>query len=74
MSMSNVKKKRLFLVYILCFLLHLLDTKHQFLVKCARNAWHKLGAMDPEEAMQKYITIVSELYPSWADGSTSVSS
>ncbi|XP_010934831.1 acyl-CoA-binding domain-containing protein 1 isoform X1 [Elaeis guineensis] len=34
------------------------------------NAWQKLGAMDPEEAMQKYITIVSELYPSWADGST----
>ncbi|KAJ6812316.1 acyl-CoA-binding domain-containing protein 1-like [Iris pallida] len=34
------------------------------------NAWHKLGVMPPEEAMEKYITIVSELYPSWADGST----
>ncbi|XP_038971101.1 acyl-CoA-binding domain-containing protein 2 isoform X2 [Phoenix dactylifera] len=33
------------------------------------NAWQKLGSMDPEDAMQKYITIVSELYPSWADGS-----
>ncbi|KAJ6808173.1 acyl-CoA-binding domain-containing protein 1-like [Iris pallida] len=34
------------------------------------NAWKKLGAMPPEEAMENYITIVSELYPSWADGST----
>lgn len=34
------------------------------------NAWQKLGAMPPEEAMQKYIAIVSELYPSWVDGST----
>ncbi|KAF8380005.1 hypothetical protein HHK36_027474 [Tetracentron sinense] len=34
------------------------------------NAWQKLGAMPPEEAMQKYIMIVSELYPSWAAGST----
>ncbi|KAI3735430.1 hypothetical protein L6452_14927 [Arctium lappa] len=35
------------------------------------NAWHKLGAMPPEEAMQKYIEIITELYPTWADGSTS---
>ncbi|XP_024991732.1 acyl-CoA-binding domain-containing protein 1-like [Cynara cardunculus var. scolymus] len=35
------------------------------------NAWHKLGAMSPEEAMQKYIEIITELYPTWADGSTS---
>ncbi|XWS38006.1 hypothetical protein CRYUN_Cryun19dG0093500 [Craigia yunnanensis] len=27
------------------------------------QAWHKLGAMPPEEAMQKYIDIVTELYP-----------
>ncbi|OVA14735.1 Acyl-CoA-binding protein [Macleaya cordata] len=33
------------------------------------NAWQKLGAMPPEEAMEKYIMIVSELYPSWAAGS-----
>ncbi|XP_022763640.1 acyl-CoA-binding domain-containing protein 1-like isoform X2 [Durio zibethinus] len=33
------------------------------------QAWHKLGAMPPEEAMQKYIDIVSELYPTWAAGS-----
>ncbi|XP_074589035.1 acyl-CoA-binding domain-containing protein 2-like isoform X2 [Curcuma longa] len=34
------------------------------------NAWQRLGTMPPEEAMQKYIMIISELYPSWADGST----
>ncbi|KZV23752.1 acyl-CoA-binding domain-containing protein 1-like [Dorcoceras hygrometricum] len=33
------------------------------------QAWHKLGAMPPEEAMEKYIAIVTELYPSWAAGS-----
>ncbi|XVE58338.1 hypothetical protein DITRI_Ditri04bG0162100 [Diplodiscus trichospermus] len=34
------------------------------------QAWHKLGAMPPEEAMQKYIDIVTELYPTWAAGSS----
>ncbi|XP_059629007.1 acyl-CoA-binding domain-containing protein 1 [Cornus florida] len=34
------------------------------------QAWNKLGAMPPEEAMLKYITIVTELYPTWATGST----
>ncbi|CAL0327494.1 unnamed protein product [Lupinus luteus] len=34
------------------------------------QAWQKLGAMPPEDAMQKYIDIVSELYPSWLDGSS----
>ncbi|CAI9086931.1 OLC1v1020867C1 [Oldenlandia corymbosa var. corymbosa] len=29
------------------------------------QAWQKLGAMPPEEAMEKYIDIVTELYPSW---------
>ncbi|KAB2014070.1 hypothetical protein ERO13_D09G180200v2 [Gossypium hirsutum] len=33
------------------------------------QAWHKLGAMPPEDAMQKYIDVVTELYPSWAAGS-----
>ncbi|KDP35833.1 hypothetical protein JCGZ_10647 [Jatropha curcas] len=33
------------------------------------QAWQKLGAMPPEDAMQKYIDIVTELYPSWASGS-----
>ncbi|KAL5988528.1 hypothetical protein ACLOJK_036293 [Asimina triloba] len=34
------------------------------------NAWQRLGAMPSEEAMQEYIKIVNELYPSWASGST----
>ncbi|KAF5195825.1 Acyl-coa-binding domain-containing protein [Thalictrum thalictroides] len=33
------------------------------------NAWQKLGSMSPEEAMQMYIQLVCELYPSWAAGS-----
>ncbi|KAJ4828427.1 Acyl-CoA-binding domain-containing protein 1 [Turnera subulata] len=33
------------------------------------NAWQKLGAMPTEDAMQKYIDIVTELYPTWASGS-----
>lgn len=37
-----------------------------------RQAWQKLGAMLPEEAMQKYIAIVTELYPTWAAGSAKV--
>ncbi|XP_044493801.1 acyl-CoA-binding domain-containing protein 1-like isoform X2 [Mangifera indica] len=32
------------------------------------QAWQKLGAMPPEVAMQKYIDIVTELYPTWAAG------
>ncbi|XP_074572989.1 acyl-CoA-binding domain-containing protein 2-like isoform X2 [Curcuma longa] len=34
------------------------------------NAWQRLGTIPPEEAMQKYIVIINELYPSWADHST----
>ncbi|KAK4480521.1 hypothetical protein RD792_013597 [Penstemon davidsonii] len=34
-----------------------------------RQAWQKMGSMPPEEAMEKYIDIVCELYPSWAAGS-----
>ncbi|KAG6503198.1 hypothetical protein ZIOFF_035509 [Zingiber officinale] len=36
----------------------------------SRNAWQRLGTMPPEDAMQKYIVIINELYPSWADHST----
>ncbi|KAF9587078.1 hypothetical protein IFM89_039764 [Coptis chinensis] len=35
------------------------------------DAWQRLGDMDGEEAMCRYISIVTELYPSWADDSTS---
>ncbi|XP_038686760.1 acyl-CoA-binding domain-containing protein 1 isoform X2 [Tripterygium wilfordii] len=34
------------------------------------QAWQKMGAMPPEEAMLKYIEIVTELYPTWASGSS----
>ncbi|KAI4378192.1 hypothetical protein MLD38_015709 [Melastoma candidum] len=34
------------------------------------QAWHKLGAMPPEDAMQQYIDIVTGLYPTWLDGSS----
>ncbi|WMV20758.1 hypothetical protein MTR67_014143 [Solanum verrucosum] len=33
------------------------------------QAWQKLGAMPPEDAMEKYLDIVTELFPSWLDGS-----
>lgn len=36
--------------------------------KAKWQAWKKLGAMPPEEAMQKYIAIVTELFPTWLDG------
>ncbi|GMH18346.1 hypothetical protein Nepgr_020187 [Nepenthes gracilis] len=34
------------------------------------QAWQRLGAMPPEDAMQKYVDIVTELFPSWSGGST----
>ncbi|CAI0452503.1 unnamed protein product [Linum tenue] len=34
------------------------------------GAWQKLGSMPPEEAMEKYIDIVSQLYPTWDAGSS----
>lgn len=34
------------------------------------KAWQKLGTMPPEEAMEKYIQIVTDLYPSWLDGAS----
>lgn len=40
----------------------------------ARNAWQRLGAMPTEEAMQNYIDIVDEVFPSWASGSPKVTS
>ncbi|XP_031503309.1 acyl-CoA-binding domain-containing protein 1-like [Nymphaea colorata] len=35
------------------------------------NAWQRLGTMSPEEAMQNYINIVNELYPTWSAGGSS---
>eukprot|EP01018_Ginkgo_biloba_P034652 Gb_18505 [translate_table: standard] len=32
------------------------------------NAWQRLGTMSSEAAMQQYITLLTEIRPSWADG------
>ncbi|KAF8406230.1 hypothetical protein HHK36_008315 [Tetracentron sinense] len=34
-------------------------------LRCARNAWQRLGNMNPEEAMEQYITLLSESVPRW---------
>lgn len=34
----------------------------------ARNAWQKLGNMDPDVAMEQYITLLSEKVPEWSQG------
>ena len=31
----------------------------------ARNAWQKLGSMPQEEAMQKYIAVLTKIDPNW---------
>lgn len=35
---------------------------------CARNAWQKLGNMPQEEAMQKYVGILTAIDPTWHQG------
>lgn len=40
-----------------------------FTARAKWNAWQRLGAMPTEEAMQNYINIVDEVFPSWASGS-----
>ncbi|CAN6487165.1 unnamed protein product [Victoria cruziana] len=35
------------------------------------NAWQRFGTMSPEEAMQNYINIVNEMYPTWSAGGSS---
>ncbi|KAL0824653.1 hypothetical protein Bca101_048330 [Brassica carinata] len=32
------------------------------------QAWQKMGAMPAEEAMEKYIDLVTHLYPAWVEG------
>lgn len=45
-----------------------------FLVACARNAWQKLGNIGSEEAMNRYIAVVSEMSPDWNKGQSKVKS
>ncbi|CAN6994959.1 unnamed protein product [Brassica oleracea var. botrytis] len=32
------------------------------------QAWQKMGAMPADEAMEKYIDLVTHLYPAWVEG------
>ncbi|KAH1204014.1 Acyl-CoA-binding domain-containing protein 5 [Glycine max] len=37
----------------------------QYCFRCARNAWQKLGNMNPEVAMEQYISLLSDKFPGW---------
>ncbi|KAJ3692993.1 hypothetical protein LUZ60_012088 [Juncus effusus] len=41
-----------------------------FTARAKWNAWQKLGAMPTEEAMQQYISLVNEMFPTWDIGSS----
>lgn len=34
-------------------------------LRCARHAWQRLGDMNPEMAMEKYMDLLSEQIPGW---------
>jgi len=36
-------------------------------LRCARNAWQRLGNMSPEAAMEQYIVLVSDRAPGWME-------
>ncbi|KAH9755729.1 hypothetical protein KPL71_015881 [Citrus sinensis] len=36
-------------------------------LRCARNAWQKLGNMNPEEAMEQYVALLSDRVPDWKE-------
>ncbi|KAJ0754603.1 putative acyl-CoA-binding protein, ACBP [Helianthus annuus] len=38
------------------------------LKNCTRNSWQKLGNMNPDVAMEKYIALLSEVAPGWSQG------
>lgn len=42
------------------------------LARAKWNAWQKLGNMNPDEAMEQYITLLSEKVPGWSQGIHSV--
>lgn len=41
---------------------------------CARNAWQKLGNMPQEEAMQKYVGVLTAINPTWHQSQEKVQS
>lgn len=42
-------------------------------LRCARNAWQKLGNMNPEEAMERYVALLSDRVPDWKEENYHVS-
>lgn len=42
-------------------------------LRCARNAWQRLGNMNQEVAMEKYIDLVSDKVPGWMEYKSTVS-
>lgn len=42
-------------------------------LRCARNAWQKLGNMSPEVAMEQYIDLLSDRVPGWTEDKFAVS-
>ncbi|KAL8130598.1 hypothetical protein V2J09_019753 [Rumex salicifolius] len=46
-----------------------ISTRAKWAVQSAQmNSWQKLGSMNPEEAMEKYIALLSDKVPGWIDG------
>jgi len=45
----------------------------QYWFRCARNAWQKLGSMNPEVAMEQYISLLSNKFPEWMKDTSTVS-
>lgn len=45
----------------------------RYSLRCARNAWQRMGNMDPEVAMEQYIALLSDKVPGWMEGKSSVS-
>lgn len=45
----------------------------QYCFRCARNAWQKLGNMNPEVAMEQYVSLLSDKFPGWMKDTSAVS-
>ncbi|XVE92422.1 hypothetical protein REPUB_Repub01dG0095700 [Reevesia pubescens] len=37
---------------------------------CARNAWQRLGNMNPEAAMEQYVALLSDKVPGWMEANS----
>ncbi|GAY47954.1 hypothetical protein CUMW_108340 [Citrus unshiu] len=61
MLSARSKWYQTFLLAVLC----VSDGRH--CLRCARNAWQKLGNMNPEEAMERYVALLSDRVPDWKE-------